>query len=92
MNKKRKVNQSAVAEALTVSKAAVSQWFSKRVPIERCPDVERVLNGTLLCEEMRPDVRWVRVPDPEWVAHAAGRPLADLASARARRRAAVRKS
>lgn len=92
MKQTRKINRSAIADKLKVSKAAVSQWFSKQFPVDRCPDIERVLNGQMHCEQMRPDVRWIRVPDPEWVAHAGGRPLADLASTRARRRAAARKS
>jgi DNA-binding transcriptional regulator YdaS (Cro superfamily) len=39
-----------------VSKASVSRWKRERVPAEFCPDIEAV--SGVLCEELRPDVRW----------------------------------
>ncbi len=40
------------------SHAVVHQWRSNRVPAERCPSIERVTNGAVRCEELRPDVDW----------------------------------
>lgn len=73
------VKHSDLAAALGVTVAAVSQWFSGRPPINRCPDIERVYGGRKTCEELRPDVRWARVPDPEWP-HPEGRPTIDVAA------------
>jgi DNA-binding transcriptional regulator YdaS (Cro superfamily) len=73
------IKHSDLAAALGVSKAAVSQWFSGRVPPDRCPDIERATAGRITCGELRPDVRWVRVPDADWP-HPEGRPCIDVAA------------
>lgn len=51
---------SALATLLQVSSAAVGQWKSgeRRVPAERCPEIERATGGAVRCEELRPDVAW----------------------------------
>lgn len=48
------------ASALGVPPPLVSQWRTneRRVPAERCPDIERETNGLVTCEELRPDVDW----------------------------------
>jgi DNA-binding transcriptional regulator YdaS (Cro superfamily) len=53
-------SQVALASALGVTKAAVSQWKDKgrRVPAEHCPAIERLTNGVIRCEQLRPDVAW----------------------------------
>jgi hypothetical protein len=51
----------------------------RRPPADRCPDIERALDGRVTCEQMRPDVRWQRVPDPAWP-HPDGRPCIDVAA------------
>lgn len=62
-------SQVALASALKVSQPTVSEWHrgQKRVPAERCPEIERgtrALNATnpdrpvVTCEELRPDVAW----------------------------------
>lgn len=48
--------KSALAEGLGVSYQVLSNWCSRGVPAERCPDVER-LSG-VRCEALRPDVNW----------------------------------
>lgn len=50
----------ALAQQLNVSAAAVGQWKSgeRRVPAERCPEIERATDGKVRCEELRPDVAW----------------------------------
>lgn len=50
----------ALALQLGVTSAAVGQWKSgeRRVPAERCPEIERATLGVVRCEELRPDVAW----------------------------------
>lgn len=65
-----------VARKLGIKSPSVTGW-NGRVPAKRCPDMERAFG--VPCEEIRPDVRWVRVPDPDWP-NPAGRPCIDVAS------------
>lgn len=59
-------SQSAFAEKLTalspnpVSQARVWNWVhrDKRAPAEVCPLIERITDGKVRCEELRPDVDW----------------------------------
>lgn len=53
-------SQRALATALGVTKAAVWQWKDdgRQVPAEHCPHIERLTNGVVRCEELRPDVDW----------------------------------
>lgn len=52
--------QALLAAALGVSKSAVGQWKEegRRVPAEHCPVIERLTNGAVRCEELRPDIEW----------------------------------
>ncbi|MCG8994225.1 transcriptional regulator [Laribacter hongkongensis] len=45
---------------LNRTKGAVHQWTlpGRQVPAEHCPDIERISNGLVLCEQLRPDVSW----------------------------------
>lgn len=49
-----------LADHLGVTKGAVSQWKTdgRRIPAEHCPAIERLTNGTVRCEHLRPDVDW----------------------------------
>lgn len=52
-----------MARVLKVTPGAVNQWCKglRAVPAERCPAIEqatRERGGTVLCEELRPDVPW----------------------------------
>lgn len=71
---------SAIARALGITRAAVSQWATgvRPIPEERCPAIECATSGAVTCEELRPDVSWVRVLDAAWP-HPKGRPLVDHA-------------
>lgn len=64
--------------AIEVPAALMSQWGLgvRQVPAERCPDIEFSTSGQVTCEELRPDLCWVRVPDKKWP-NKAGRPLVD---------------
>ncbi len=48
------------------------------VPDEHCPGIERLTDGRVPCEKLRPDVVWHRLPDPAWPWHPNGRPLIDV--------------
>lgn len=49
------IGQAELARRLGVSKAAVSQWLSGVVPIERCVAIERATNGAVTRRQLRPD-------------------------------------
>ena len=50
----------ALAREIGVTPVLVSQWANgvRRVPAERCPQIERATGGLVRCEELRPDVDW----------------------------------
>jgi DNA-binding transcriptional regulator YdaS (Cro superfamily) len=53
----------ALAVNLRVTKGAVGQWKlpGRRVPAEHCPAIERLTDGKVRCEDLRPDVDWAIV-------------------------------
>ena len=50
----------ALAREIGVTPVLVSQWANgvRRVPAERCPQIERATGGAVRCEDLRPDVDW----------------------------------
>lgn len=68
----------AVARLVSCKPPSVVGWRHRQIPAERCPDLERAAKGTYRCEQLRPDVAWHRVPDPNWPWHPDGRPLIDV--------------
>jgi DNA-binding transcriptional regulator YdaS (Cro superfamily) len=72
-------SQTELGRLLHRQKAAVSRWKREQVPAEVCPEIERLTGVT--CEELRPDVKWVRVKDKNWPSPK-GRPLMDVAGER----------
>ena len=51
----------SLARHIGVSPVAIHQWAyrpDKRVPAERCPEIEKATSGEVTCEELRPDVDW----------------------------------
>lgn len=64
-----------LARRFHISAQAVCKWDV--APVDRCPAIEHATGGVVPVEELRPDVRWVRVNDAAWP-HPAGRPLIDL--------------
>jgi DNA-binding transcriptional regulator YdaS (Cro superfamily) len=73
----------AVARMAGVAPPSVTGWRKRGIPPERCPSIERGSEGRVLCEQMRPDIAWHRVPDADWPWHPAGRPLLDVSRAAA---------
>lgn len=52
----------ALARALVVNQQLVGQWAKeegtpgwRRIPLDRCVDIERATGGAVTCEEQRPD-------------------------------------
>lgn len=50
----------ALADLLGITKGAISQWKDegRKVPADYCPSIERITDGAVRCEELRPDVDW----------------------------------
>lgn len=70
----------AIAQAIGLHEQYLYQCLTDRrvLPAEHAPAIERASGGKVTCEELRPDVRWIRVPDPTWP-HPEGRPCIDVA-------------
>lgn len=49
-----------MARLLGVTPSTVNQWTTgyRPVPAERCPEIEKLTQGAVRCEELRPDVDW----------------------------------
>ena len=73
-------SQSKLADSIGGTPQLVNNWVRRGgyVPEEHCPDIERSLSGAVTCEDLRPDIAWVRIPDKTWP-HPKGRPLVDHA-------------
>ena len=52
----------ALSRRLGIAPPLLSQWRTgaRKVPAERCIDIERATGGAVTCEELRPDLadRW----------------------------------
>jgi DNA-binding transcriptional regulator YdaS (Cro superfamily) len=70
-------SQTKLGQLLGRKKAAVSRWKREQVPADVCPLIEK--HTGITCEELRPDVKWVRVKDKNWP-NPKGRPLMDVAA------------
>jgi hypothetical protein len=68
-------NGAALARDLGIVSVQVSQWsLGKPVPDCRVPAIEFYTAFAVTAEELRPDLRWVRVRHPGWPN---GKPLLD---------------
>lgn len=70
----------AAAQAIGVNEQYLYQCLTGRrtTPADRCHAIEHATGGQVTCEELRPDVVWLRVPDGDWP-HPQGRPCIDVA-------------
>jgi DNA-binding transcriptional regulator YdaS (Cro superfamily) len=51
--------QSELARRIGVRQSHIGMWKSRgRVPAQYCPTIERVTEGVVRCEQLRPDVDW----------------------------------
>jgi len=69
-----------LANKLGVSKATVSLWgrSATGVPIDQCAPIDRITNGQVTCEQLRPDYDFSRIsPIPVKPAHT-DRTMTDL--------------
>lgn len=49
----------SLAERIGASSQQLSNWKARnRVPAEKCPVIERAVDGAVRCEELRPDIDW----------------------------------
>jgi DNA-binding transcriptional regulator YdaS (Cro superfamily) len=48
----------ATANALGVSKAVVSNWKKRGVPVEYCPTLEKLTARQIRCEELNGSIDW----------------------------------
>lgn len=71
-------SQRALASFLGISPVTVHQWCTedRPVPLGWCPRIEEITKGFVCCEDLRPDVAWIRIKDKSWP-HIKGRPLVD---------------
>lgn len=83
--------QTMLAGEVKAQPQLVWQWSSgaRQVPGDRCPAIERATGGEVTCEEIRADLPWLRVTDPEWQWHPEGRPALDVTRALTEAPAAV---
>jgi DNA-binding transcriptional regulator YdaS (Cro superfamily) len=59
-----------------IKRQNVEYWVRvSDIPAEHCPALERALG--IPCQQLRGDLIWVRVPDPDWPD---GKPLLDVAA------------
>lgn len=49
-------SQEKLAASLGIVPMAISQWRKRRIPAERCRDIERVTDGAVTACELRPDL------------------------------------
>jgi len=72
-------SQANLARMVGVLPAAVFQWIKKTRPIpnDKCPAIEKACNAVVACEDLLPDLNWIRIPDPSWP-HPGGRPVLDF--------------
>lgn len=63
-----------MATALEVRQPTVSEWLrgERQVPPRQCPKIERLTDGAVTCEMLRPDMEWAvlrsreaRTPTPD---------------------------
>jgi len=50
--------RTALAVLLGVSRQTIYDWAALKVPAARCPVIERLTNGAVRCEDLRPDIEW----------------------------------
>lgn len=57
---KQRGNAMRLSRDLEVDQSLISLWANgaRQIPAERCPEIEKITEGAVTCEELRPDVDW----------------------------------
>ncbi|WP_072014102.1 helix-turn-helix domain-containing protein [Pectobacterium odoriferum] len=52
--------QAALARFLGLSPPTINQWVMgvRPIPASQCPSIEKITEGAVTCEALRPDVDW----------------------------------
>jgi len=52
--------QNKLAQLLDVSTPTVNQWLfmHRKIPAKRCPQIEKIVSGKIICEQLREDIDW----------------------------------
>ena len=50
--------RSLIMASLGVTPQVISNWKTRDVPAEYCPQIEAATGGLVRCEDLRPDVQW----------------------------------
>lgn len=70
------------ARKLGLNADQVRQWRhqheDRRPSHTNCALIERITEGAVTCEDLRPDVPWKRIKDASWPWHPQGRPMVDV--------------
>ena len=55
-------SQAELARRLGATTPQVSEWAKgdRPIPLHRCEDIEAATDGAVTCEQLRPDVQWIR--------------------------------
>ena len=51
-----------LADAIGEKPSTVGNWHRRGVPLDKCALIEAATDGAVRCEDLRPDVDWVRDP------------------------------
>ncbi|HDL7428374.1 TPA: helix-turn-helix domain-containing protein [Yersinia enterocolitica] len=57
---KQRGNATRLSRDLNVDQSLISLWANgvRPIPADRCPEIEKITQGAVTCEELRPDVDW----------------------------------
>jgi len=58
-------SQAELARRLNATRPQVNEWTKRQrpVPLARCQQIEDATDGRVTCEQLRPDVEWLRDVD-----------------------------
>jgi len=53
-------SQTKLASLLGVACSTVNQWLYgvRPIPSKHCPEIEKITEGQIVCESLRPDIDW----------------------------------
>lgn len=65
--KEQRGRAALLGRELAVPSVLISQWANgvRQIPAERCPEIEKATLGVVTCEELRPDIDWAYLRQPQ---------------------------